>query len=209
MTIYQFVRHGLKCAVLLGGAAVLVGCAAKYYTPTPQILPQYVRKLAVRPFINETQQFGLEDKLTLRVVDEFIRDGRFPIVNEENADGYLTGAIKRYILEPLSYDANNVAQQFKLWVLVDVYFYDKVAKETLWKEPNMEGVQRYYAKTVDPINGMTEEEAREAIWDKLSRDIARRTIEGFGSASGASDRAVPKRQPPSGAPAPTTPPGSY
>ncbi|MBI3291435.1 MAG: LptE family protein [Elusimicrobia bacterium] len=197
MDIDCFVRQGFKVAVLLVGTASLVGCPAKYYTPNPQILPQHVRKLAIRPFINETQQFGLEDKLTLRVVDEFLRDGRFPVVNEENADGVVAGAIKRYILEPLSYDANQVAQQFKLWVLVDVYFYDRATKETLWKESNMEGVHRFFAKTVDPINGLTEEEAREVIWDKLARDIGKRTIEGFGAGSGTSERLVPKREPPS------------
>ena len=38
--------------------------------------------------------------------------------------------------------------------------------------------------------GMTEEEAREYIWEKLSRDIVKRTINGFGNAGGISARKV-------------------
>ena len=39
--------------------------------------------------------------------------------------------------------------------------------------------------------GMTEEEAREIIWEKLSRDIVKRTIKGFGSVTSASEKKVP------------------
>ena len=33
------------------------------YRPTPQLIPQHVQRLALRPIVNKTQQFGLEDKL--------------------------------------------------------------------------------------------------------------------------------------------------
>ena len=40
--------------------------------------------------------------------------------------------------------------------------------------------------------GRTEEEAREALWDLFARDIVKRTLEGFGSVTGASENKVPK-----------------
>ena len=43
--------------------------------------------------------------------------------------------------------------------------------------------------------GITEEEAREIVWDKLSRDIYKRTIEGFGSISGELERRIPTSGP--------------
>lgn len=166
---------------------IFVSCTA--YKTAPQILPQHIKNIAVRQFGNQTSLVGLEDRLTLRVIEEFSRDGRFRYVPEEEADGYLWGNITRYILQPLAYDANQVPTQYKLWILCDVYFVDRKNNVTLWHEPNMEGVEIYSAPT---LGGITEEQARELIWDKLARDIVRRTVEGFGAATGTSSRKVPK-----------------
>lgn len=199
---------------LIFNFALLGGCAKYYYNPSPPILPSYIRKLAIRAFANHTQQYGLEDKLTLAVQSEFNRDGRYQIVPEEQADGVVIGDITRYISEPLSYDANHVPTQFKLWIIVDVTFYDKIKNQTLWKEPNMSGELRYYVASSGLPGATTEEEARQTIWDQLARDIRTRTLEGFGTVTGASEKAVPKSSPdayapmnPSNTPTPPPPPG--
>src|ERR1700748_464502 len=134
------------------------GCQKYYYNPAPQVLPSYISKIAIRPFANHTQQYGLEDKLTLAVQNEFNRDGRWQITSEDQADGVVIGDITRYILEPLSYDSNHVPTQYKLWILVDVTFYDKVKNQTLWKEPNMDGQLTYYVASSGLPGSMTEEE---------------------------------------------------
>ncbi|MFH1368297.1 MAG: LPS assembly lipoprotein LptE [Elusimicrobiota bacterium] len=169
---------------------VFSGCSSPY-TPAPQILPQHIKKITVRPFTNNTTQYGLEEKLTLKVINEFVRDGRLMIVNnEQDADGIVVGEINRYILQPLTYDAQMVTQQYKLWVLLSVSFIDKTNNVTLWTEPNMEGVQIFY--DVSLPEGKPEEEVREDLWENISLDIVKRTMEGFGSISGASDKKVPK-----------------
>lgn len=183
-------QHSFVPLQVLFAALVVAfaGCSAPY-TPAPQILPSHIKKLLIKPVVNTTSQYGLEEKLTLQIVDEFIRDGRLGIATTEaDADGVVITEIKRYILQPLTYDANNVPQQYKLWILANVYFVDKVNNVTLWTEPNMEGIQ-IYADAALP-GGLTEEEAREQIWDKLSRDIVKRTMSGFGSVSGASERKI-------------------
>lgn len=194
----------------------LTGCSKYYYNPAPQVLPQYIRKLSIRPFANHTQQYGLEDKLTLVVQSEFLRDGRYQITTEDQAEGVLIGDITRYILEPLSYDSNHVPTQYKLWILVDVTFYDKIKNISLWKESNMSGELRYYVASSGLPGAMSEEEARQTIWDQLARDIRTRTLEGFGTITGASDKAVPKNYPdqlnsvaplPGGTSTPPPPPG--
>src|ERR1043166_7561440 len=122
-------RISLFCVLSL-----FCGCSKYYYNPAPQVIPQYIAKLAVRPFANHTQQYGLEDKLTLAVQSEFNRDGRYQITTEDQADGVVIGDIVRYILEPLSFDSNHVPTEYKLWILVNVTFYDKVKNQTLWTE---------------------------------------------------------------------------
>lgn len=167
-----------------------IGCDSPYQ-PAPQLLPSYIKKVYVRPVVNNTNQYGLEDKLTKAIIDEFMSDGRLSLMSNENeADGVLVCEIKRYVLQPLTYDANMVTEQYKLWILVNAYFIDKHENITLWVEPNMEGIQIYADAVKVGFGGMTEEQARENIYIKLSRDIVRRTISGFGSASGISERKV-------------------
>jgi hypothetical protein len=184
-----------KYLALAAGLIGLTACQKYYYNPAPQVLPSYIAKLAVRPFANHTQQYGLEDKLTLAVQNEFNRDGRYAITSEDQADGVVIGDITRYILEPLSYDSNHVPTQYKLWILCDVTFYDKIKNQTLWKEANMNGQLTYYVASSGLPGSQTEEEARQVIWDQLSRDIRTRTLEGFGTVTGASEKAVPKSSP--------------
>jgi len=186
----------LRYSILAISFAILFSsCSKYYYNPAPQVLPQHIQKLAIRAFANKTQQYGLEDKLTLLVQSEFNRDGRYQITTEDQAEGVLIGEITRYILEPLSYDQNHVPTQYKLWILADVTFYDKVKSITLWKESNMSGELRYYVESSGLPGALHEEEAREIIFDQLSRDIRTRTLEGFGSVTGASDKAAPKSSP--------------
>lgn len=173
-------------------AISMMSCASAY-DPAPQILPEHIKKVHVRPFINNTNQFGIETKFTIAVTEEIMRDGRLSLVNtEDEADAILTATIKKYILQPLTYDANMVVEQYKMWVIVSVSIIDKDNNVTLWTEPNLEGIQIYLDATKGSMGeGMTEEEAREIIWEKLSRDIVKRTVKGFGSVSSASEKKVP------------------
>ncbi|MCL2484924.1 MAG: LPS assembly lipoprotein LptE [Endomicrobia bacterium] len=176
---------------------VLTSCAS-IYDPAPQILPEHIRNVFIRPITNNTNQFGLEARFTNALVDEILRDGRLSVVNsEDEANGMLSITIRRYILQPLTYDVNMVAEQFKLWIIVSVSFIDRENNVTLWTEPNMEGIQIYRDITNRSTTdfsmgeGMTEEDARTFIWEKLSRDIVKRTIRGFGSVTSVSERKVP------------------
>ena len=158
------------------------------YKPTAQILPQHVQRLALRPIVNKTQQFGLEDKLMLRVRDEFLRDGRYPLVPEPESQGIVWITISRYILTAVQYDSTQAATAYKLRILVDLQFVDKSTNQILWEEKNLEGILSFPASTLRA--GLTEEQAREQIWDILARNIVKRVVDGFGSVTGTSERRI-------------------
>lgn len=185
-------RRVLVGAVGAAALAFLAGCAeiGGYGAPLAITLPPSIQKIGVRPFVNRTQFFGLEDKLRLRVEEEFIRDGRLPFVNQEaQADGVVAGEIVNYIRQVVTYDANNQPEEQRLWVIMNLRFLDRTTGAALWEEPRMEQEFRYFVETAP--GGRTEEEAREALWDLFARDIVKRTLEGFGSVTGASERKVP------------------
>ena len=189
-------------AIILAGAALLFGCATSefYKGPAAVVLPAHIQKITVRPIVRRVETpghniVGWEDKLRLRIQDELIRDGRFVYVNEEaHADGVLYGEISRLLFQPLSYDANNVVQETKLWVVMNIGFQDRVKGETLWEEPNLEQEFLYFSSTQP--GGLTDDEARDELWDRFARDVIKRMVEGFGSVTGASERKISTEQPP-------------
>lgn len=172
-----------KLAILLCAAAAFCACTPLdnqvYYKPTAQIMPQHIQKIHVRPFINRTEVFALEDRLTIEVVDEFLRDGQYNIVNEDKADGVLAGEILRYILLPVQYDTQLIPTVYRMEVLIKIRFIDKTTNETLWQEPALVQVYTYSASTLP--GGMTEEQAREQMWKNFAKMIVKRTVQGFGS----------------------------
>lgn len=183
----KFLLYTLHLTLL----TIFFGCAG--YTPAPQILPPQIKKIAIPTFENKTIYYGLEEKFTLRVIEEFLRDGRLEITKEENADAILKGVITRYVLEPLTYTADFVVEEYKLWIIFDLALYEKDKEEPLWEEKNLEGIYRFFAPTSNRAGALTEEEAREMLWDILARDILRRTIYGFGTVTGASERKIPAK----------------
>ena len=179
-----------KYAFLLVAAAAL-GCGNEdvHYNPTPQILPQNIKKIALHPILNKTNQMGLEDKLMLSVRDAFLSDGRYPLTQENIADGVVWITITRYLNVPIQFDNNLIPTSYKLRILVDLEFMDKKKPgEALWLEKNIDVTQTYAAATV--TGGMTEEQARELIWPTMSQNIVSRVINGFGAITGTSRRRI-------------------
>ncbi|MEK7389251.1 MAG: LPS assembly lipoprotein LptE [Elusimicrobiota bacterium] len=179
----------IRLFALTSSLLILSGCGTDVaYRPTPQILPQHVQRLALRPVINKTQQFGLEDKLLLRVRDEFLRDGRYPVVPDSESQGIVAITITRYILTAVQYDPTQAATAYKLRILIDMEFIDKKSNQILWEEKNLEGSLSYPASTLR--GGLTEEQSREQIWEVLAKNVVKRTVGGFGAVTGTSERRI-------------------
>ncbi|OGS52974.1 MAG: hypothetical protein A3J79_14025 [Elusimicrobia bacterium RIFOXYB2_FULL_62_6] len=180
-----------KALITAAAALALAACGGSsdiIYRPAEQKLPAHIKRLTVRPFTNKTQQFGLEEKITLKVIDEFLKNGEYGISTESNSQGVIVGEINRYILTPTQYDVNLVPTVYKLNVIVTVRFLDKEANRYLWEEPALQAVKIYSASTLP--GGLSEEQARESLWEVLAKDIVKRTVEGFGSVTSASQKKI-------------------
>jgi hypothetical protein len=158
--------------------AAACGCAQGFSRrPAPVKLPERIKSIAIRLVVNKTQQFGLEDALTTSIRDNFLRDGSYPLVPEEKADGIVVATLQRYTLTPVQYDSTLAPTAYKLKVACDLQLLDNADKKVLGEEKDMEGVQIYAASTM--TGGLTETQAQAQIWDILSRDIVKRVTQGF------------------------------
>ncbi len=171
-----------KLTLIFGLCALLVACASEnvIYTPQAQIMPQHIKKIAVRPILNRTEVFALEDKFYNELYDTFLRNGMYQIVAENNgAQGVVVTTISRYLNVPIQYDSQLIPTVYRMDIWLDVVFMDATTNTPVWREPAFLGTQIYAASTLP--GGMTEQQARDIIFEKLSKDIVKRTVEGFGS----------------------------
>jgi hypothetical protein len=182
-----------------------IGCNSlpeAQYDPPAILIPANIKKISVRSFENQTSQPGIGNKLWLATTDEFIRDGRIAYTDKEDqSDGVIIGTIKQYRETELSHDVNLVPLEYQIWIVMDLKFLDRANNQYVWEEPLLEQKLQYFAETAP--GGKTSEEAREELWRRFATDIVRRTIEGYGTVTSSSPRAVPKE------PLPDNPPPDY
>jgi len=170
-------------------ALAACGSEGSFYRPQAQIMPQHIRKVAIRPILNKTEIFAMEDKLYLQLYDEFLKNGTYQIVNENNgAEGVIVTTITRYLNVPIQYDSQLIPMVYRMDVWLDIVLIDKTTNEPVWREPAFVGTQIYSASTLP--GGMTEQQARDLVWQKLSKDIVKRTVDGFGSVMSEDKRKV-------------------
>lgn len=180
-----------KIWFILGAACALAACASEgaVYQPQAQIMPQHIKKVAVRPILNKTEVFALEDKFYNELYDEFLRNGSYQIVAENNgAEGVVVTTISRYLNVPIQYDSQMIPTVYRMDIWLDVVLMDKTNNTPVWREPAFLGTQIYAASTMP--GGLTEVQARDVVFEKLSRDIVKRTVDGFGSVMSEDKRKV-------------------
>ncbi len=171
-----------KLILAMCSIAALAACASEgaVYKPQAQIMPQHIKKFAVRQILNKTEVFALEDKFYNELYDEFLRNGSYQIVPEnDGAEGVVVTTISRYLNIPVQYDSQLIPTVYQMNIWLDVVFMDKTTNQPVWREPALMGTQVYAASTLP--GGMTEVQARDVVFEQLARDIVKRTVDGFGS----------------------------
>ena len=180
-----------KLMMLVALCACLAACGGEtiLYKPQAQIMPQHIKKIAVRPILNRTEVFALEDKFYNELYDTFLRNGSYQIVAEnDGAQGVVVTTISRYLNVPVQYDSHLIPTVYKMDIWLDVVFMDATTNTPVWREPALTGTQIYATSTLP--GGLTEQQARDIIFEKLSKDIVKRTVDGFGSVRSEDKRKV-------------------
>jgi hypothetical protein len=180
----------IRAAVpLILSALLAAGCDQT----VKRTLPSDVRTVAVAEFANKTTEPLLSSVLHEELRMAFRMDGRVGIKDgNEGADGLLDGAVVEYTKQPARFDSNNVVQEYRLRVVVDLSLTDLRNNKVLWQEKgpastasrggSLRKMERYANFVVVPANGLpveTEQDAQRRMLRDLAADITARVIEGW------------------------------
>jgi len=169
--------------------------------PSKKAIPDDIQKVSIPVFINKTGQPSVESLLTKKVVQDFIVDGRLQVVPKEQADAELTGTVQRYDRIVLARDVNQVPQEYKLQIAVDIDFTDLKTGKQLWTTKSeisltpgvdtppdgydstntrsLREFTNYYVVNVVGVPPEDEATALDRVLEQMATHVVTRTLDGF------------------------------
>jgi outer membrane lipopolysaccharide assembly protein LptE/RlpB len=161
---------------------ILLTTGCGYHTAGHALtLPANVQTIAIPAFVNQTQTYKIEQKLTAAVVREMVTRTHYRIVNEpsDSADATLRGTVVTTTTSPLTYDSQTGRASSALVVVTArVTLTDRQGK-ILYQNPSYLFREEYQVSR--ELSSFFEEDS--PALERLSREFARtlvsNVLEGF------------------------------
>jgi lipopolysaccharide assembly LptE-like protein len=121
------IHHSFLCLLLV------VGCG--YHLAGERSgLPEDVRSLSVGTIQNRSREHGLEKTLEFAFEREIHERGRFKMEEDAGAgDAVLSGTIRDVTVRPVAFDANDIAVQYEMALIVDLTLTRQRDGRVLWR----------------------------------------------------------------------------
>lgn len=122
------------------------------------------------PFLkNQVQKPDIETIITTALVDEFVKSGIVKVA-EKDADAVLSGAVTGYNLAPVSFNRNDVIQEYRLTIKLEISLVRKSDGKVLWEDKNITDYEDFKVTSAD-VNATKSAELD--VIRKMARDTAR------------------------------------
>ncbi|MCI0691540.1 DUF4136 domain-containing protein [candidate division KSB1 bacterium] len=93
----------------------------------------HLKTIAVPVFEDRTAEFGIKERLSSTIIDEFTRDNTLKIADRRTADSILLGTLLRVEERAGVYDQNQTVQKIRLFLTVDMKYEDLKKKKAVWE----------------------------------------------------------------------------
>lgn len=93
----------------------------------------HLKTIAVPVFEDRTAEFGIKERLSSTLIDEFTRDNTLKIADRRTADSVLLGTLLRVEERAGVYDQNQTVQQIRIFLTVQMKYEDLKKKKTVWE----------------------------------------------------------------------------
>lgn len=113
-----------SCGYTLSGSSGMDGSGTNY------------KSLFIPTFVNDTYEPGVESALTGAVKEEIVYDSRWRLTDSGDADLFVTGRVTSVDLLPLTYDAVERIQEYRIRIVSAVSIADRDGN-VVWKESGM------------------------------------------------------------------------
>lgn len=168
MLRYDRRQISLLCLTAIG-LALWAGLSGCFYSFRAQGKSD-IKSVAVERFENETAEFGLGDRLTDILIDQFIADGNLKVVSARNADVIITGVLTGYERLPHVFDENDRVQQYKVRFRFRITLTRVSDQSELWSElMSPEGIYDANSELEEDGQRLAAEALVEAILNRTTK----------------------------------------
>ena len=110
---------------------LLISCGP--YSFSGSSVPGHIKSVAIPLFEDETAEFGIKEKVTDALLDNFIKENILRIADKKNADSILQGTITRVSDTPYTFDENEDVQEFRVSISINILWYDQIKNVDLFE----------------------------------------------------------------------------
>jgi outer membrane lipopolysaccharide assembly protein LptE/RlpB len=147
---------------------------------TGSSLPSHIHTIGVPIFVNNTQGYEVEQKITGSVITVLIQRGKYEVKPEaQDVDAVLKGTINSLSLVPVVFNSDGRAREYNVIIYAKVTFTDEVQDKILFQNPGFVFRGQY---EIDQSELAFFDRQSQAI-DEIARDFAESIVsailEGF------------------------------
>jgi hypothetical protein len=153
--------------------AILMAAACGPYSFSGASSP-HIKSVAIPIFQDQTSEFGIKERLTDVLIQEFTKDNTLRVTDRRSADSLLEGVIVRVDDRAGAFTSDERVQDIKIFITVHVTYQDLRKRKVIWEEDITQW------GTFNPDAGPQSREAGidEAI-AKISGEILNKSVSGW------------------------------
>lgn len=150
---------------------ISIGCGP--YSFSGSSIPSHIKSVAIPIFENETAEFGIKEKVTDALIENFVSENILNISDSENADSIIRGTIKKITDSPFTFDENEIVQEYRVTIFLKLVWHDQVRDIDLF-DGNLKGWGVYPAESPEERN-----EGIEKAIERLITEVTNQTLSGW------------------------------
>ena len=154
--------------VLILSSIFLTGC----YTFTESTLPTHLKTININPVVDQTLNPAFAEDLTRGIINGFESSSSLRHVNQ-NPHCEIRTVLKSYTHEAYNTSGSDVTE-YRIELVLEVVFYDRVKNKILFKEENIPGFGTYSI-----LKGETESNGQSATIKNIVDIILSNTVSGW------------------------------
>ena len=149
---------------------------ACYYSTSQGSRSGNIRNVVIPLFESVTVEAGIQEPLTDAVIERFLTNGQYRIVDMRQADAVIIGTITNIQEESVAFSEGTTAREVRIWIEVDVRFETTETREVIWEERQLRTFGDY---TIDTGSDTDREPAIELAIEKMAEEILNQSISGW------------------------------
>ena len=153
--------------------SLLVVCSCGPYSFSGSSVPSHIKTVAIPLFENNTAEFGLTEKVTDALLDDFVKENILQIVDRKDSDSVMRGTITRVSDVPYTFDENEEVQEFRVTIFLNLVWYDRTNQTNLF-EGKISGWGVYAADTPEDRT-----EGLDDAVERLVTEVLNKTLSGW------------------------------